>query len=615
DAAFTGAHPSQREVPPDPDRERLLGRGRLEAFQTSKVRGDLTLRLAADVELQRRHLLSFASGDAQLNATHYEERGERATAMAELAPEHRRWRAYLLTEVLHRDHFYAERGFSLPETQELTQGGFLAGFVGEHVRAGLTWKRYVTRANDRDFSRELNDVDGEGRFPFEPAGMMNATRLEVSANGGGFYVGGDLRLLDWAPDGDSRHALTWLGAPYGTMSVHSSPTSTWVGEHRAGWARVFELGTFELAVDGALALGLAQASGVSVGLPGGAVKADVIARLRPAFEPFLAVGWVPVGLTSQLALALTPGYFQATQALVSGREVQRYGGEYTRVDPALRTASIGAAAIGFRSRFATTWRASFQGIIKIWDGVPRFELDGPPSRFGHFTDGAYFFDDPRTRYILTNTPRELTPFGGTLQAQLSRVNDGDWFFNVSLAASSFFGSPPPGTGPWANDIGIVDWNGANPNAAKNAFASVDGDRAWVARLGGAYRFWRTLWGSVLVAFRDGQPFSLYQSAMENGQLATWQARLRGSPLRVERPLLGWREDFQCVVDVQVGYDVRLDASRTLRLKLIAANLFDLDNETAERGTPGPDGLGRSALTTQLPRSLAFGLELLETPAP
>ena len=176
---------------------------------------------------------------------------------------------------------------------------------------------------------------------------------------------------------------------------------------------------------------------------------------------------------------------------------------------------------------------------------------------------------------------------------------------------SFLGSPPPGNGAWANDVGVVDWNGASPNGTRNAFANIDADRAYVLRMHGGLRVWRGLWAGMMVAFRDGQPFAFYDSAEENGQLASWQARPRGSPLKPDRPFLGWREDFQCVIDVQLSYDVKLDPSWALRLKLIGANLFDLNNELNERQAPEPDGVNRSSQSTQLPRSVAFGLELLK----
>lgn len=218
-----------------------------------------------------------------------------------------------------------------------------------------------------------------------------------------------------------------------------------------------------------------------------------------------------------------------------------------------------AVAAGFVSDLrqpAERLAAGREGV----DGVPRLALDGDPLGYGHFTEDVYYFDGQPTRYVLKNTPLPETPFGGSVQLQVTRVNDGNGFFSGFTASSFFVGSPPPGNGAWSNDIGIVTFDGANPNASKHAFSSLDSDRAYVLRMGGGLRVWRTLWASFLVAFRDGQPFAFSEAAIENGQLATWQARSRGSPLKGTPPLLGWREDFQCVIDLQLNTTLRSAAA-------------------------------------------------------
>jgi hypothetical protein len=612
DHFFTGKHPLDRAEPPDADRQRLVGRVTLSAFDTVALPHGLTLRGAVELSAEERHHVSYASGDGTANGQPYEEHGNRATALLELAPEDRHWRAYLLAEFLQRDNLFAERGFTLGETQGLATGGLLAGLVAEHFRAGLTWKHYATTPVDPDFARDLNDVDGEGRFPYVPTGSMNALRLDLGAHALGFYATVDGRVLAWSPDeGTTTHALTWLGTPMGAMSVSSHATTTVIGEHRAGWAHVFEFERWEVALDGALALDHAQAKGFSTWLPGVSAKADVVAKVSRYFEPFAALGYTPVGLTSQLGLMMTPGYFTGAQTLANGQLMQTFGGEYTRVDPTLRGATSSAIALGARSHFAEKWNASVQGIGKIWHDVPKLTLDGASEQYGHFTDGVFYFDGQPTRYLLTNTPGNQTAFGGSVHIDVSRLDDGVGFFRAGFTASSFVGSPPPGNGAWANDVGVLDWNGANPNASKNAFSTLDSDRAYVLRLSGGRRLWKNLWGSFLIAFRDGQPFSFYDTAIENGQLASWMTQPRGSPLKGSSPLLGWREDFQAVIDVQLSYEVPLDARWSMRVKVIGANLFDLNNETAERQAPGGFGVSRSSLTTQLPRSVSFAVELLQ----
>jgi hypothetical protein len=611
DDVFTGTHPTLRDVPPDPNRERLVGRVRLQAFDAVQLEHGLTLRTATEVSVEQRHHVSYGSADPLAAGQPYEEPGTRVTEMVELSPARRQWRSYLLAEYLHRDALFSEQGFARDETQRLTTAAVMAGFIAEHFRAALTWKRFDTTPVVRDFSRELFDVDGSGRFPFVPTGVMNTARLELGVELSGFYVTIDERLLGWSPGDAQTHALTWLGTAAGQFAQSSRATSTWLGEHRLGWARVYEFERVQLALDGFVALNHANAAGLSLALPGAGVKADVVVKLVDFFEPFAQLGYTPVGLTSQLGLAMTPGYFSGRQSTADGALVQTFGGDFARADPHLRNASSASASVGVRSRLGTCWRVSLQGIAKVWDGVPTLALDGAAESFGHFTGGTYFFNPVTTRYLLTNAPGSQLPFGGAVQFQVSRVDDGVGFFHVGFTASAFNGSAPPNNSSWGNDIGVVDWASANPNALKNVFSATDADRGYIVRLGAGRKLWQTLWASLAIAFRDGQPFSFIASQTENGQVASWLDRPRGSPLKADRPLLGWRTDFQFVVDAQVSYDVPLPERWALRLKLVGANLFDLNNEVFERQSGGGEGFNRSSLSTQQPRSLSFALEVLE----
>jgi len=81
-------------------------------------------------------------------------------------------------------------------------------------------------------------------------------------------------------------------------------------------------------------------------------------------------------------------------------------------------------------------------------------------------------------------------------------------------------------------------------------------------------------------------------------------------MKIDKPLIGWREDYQIEVDLRFSYDVAVSPGWNLRAAVIVANVLDLGNEVSERHGPPFD---RSTLEMQLPRSMNFSVELIDVP--
>lgn len=608
---ITTAHPRSRATQPEEDRRRFLGRLQASLLDTEAL-GRHTLRYALEVDGNARHHNDFPTADRTQDGLPYTERSLRVTGIAELAPDDRSWRAYALGEYKQRDNLFTERRFSRAETHGLSSGGVLLGFVTDALRAGLTYKHDRLTPVDPAFSRELLDVDGEGFFPYIPGGAMNSVRLDLAYRKFDFYVASDTRLLAWSGSPTQVHPLTFEGAPVGSMTVESRATTTLVGSHRVGYSRSWTLNRFELTVDGYALVNHANAIGTTSALVFPDVGAEVqgVLHLRPWFQPFLSIGKTPISISSQNALAVTPGNLTATQRLADGSLMQTLGADFSRIGPGLRAPNLYSVVFGISSQLGEKWKVTFQGIAKAWDSLARLTFDGAPQQYGHFTNGVFFFDGAPTRYVLVNDPFGETPYGGMVQLQVARRQDENGFFDFSFSAANFFGHPPIGNGAFGNDIGLVDWLGANPNARFRSLSNTDADRAFILKLVGGKRLWRTLWGTFAIFYKDGQPFGFYDSFVENGQVVFRHNSNRGSAMQISSPLIGWREDFQVEVDLRVSYDVALSAGWNLRAALIIANALDLGNEVSERHGPPFD---RSTLELQLPRSLNLSVELIDVP--
>jgi hypothetical protein len=606
---FTTAHARNRAVQPEEDRRRFLGRLQAGLLDESIV-GGFVVRSAIEVDGAVRRHQSFPLADRAQAGMPFDERTLRVSGITEVAPRDRAFRLTALAEYRFRDNLFAERRFSRDETLQQSSGGALVGFAWGAFRAALTFKHEGLAPARPGFSREVLDVDGEGSFPFVPTGAMNSTRLELSHRVHDVYAVSDTRLLAWSGSPARVHPLTFDGSQVGAWALASRPTVTVIGSQRLGYQRTFVWKAFELAVDGYGVVNHASAHGSDgLAFPDVGAEAQGVLTVTPWFQPFLSVGKTPIGVPSQTALTLTPGHLSAVQRTADGRFVQRLGGDVTRVDPRLQGPSLYSASFGFTSRLGRAWKVTLQGIAKAWHGLSRLRFDGePPGSFDE--DGFFFFDGGPTRYRLVNDPFRETPFGGQAQLEIARLPDEHGFFSFGFSAANFFGHAPFGNGAYGNDIGLVDWLGANPNATYRSLSNTDADRAFVLKAIGGRRWFGRLWTTFAVFFKDGQPFGFYDARLKDGQVAFRRNSNRGSAMMIGSPLIGWREDFQVELDVRVSYDVALTAGWTLRASLICANLFDLGNEVSERHGPPFD---RSTLELQLPRSLGLTVELLDQP--
>lgn len=605
---ITTAHTRSRATQPEEDRRRLLGRLQASVLDTQHL-GDFTVRWAAEIDGNVRHHAEFPSAVRAQPGLPYDERTLRTSAIAELTPSGRAWRAFALGEYRRRDDLFTERKFARREAATLSSGGVLLGFVGESFRAGLTLKRDTLIPNVPNFSRELLDVDGEGFFPFIPTGTMNSVRLDLGYSKNGFYLGSDTRVLAWSGAPTSVHALTYDGQPFGSVTLESQATVTTVGSQRAGYSNLWRAGSFEFAMDTYAVLNHATAANTQ-GLVFPDVGAEFQGVWRPTryFEPFLTLTKSPISIPSQNALALTPGYSLATSRTESGMVIQNIGGGVTQLGENLRGPNLYTASFGITSRFAGLWQVTFQGIAKAWHSLSRLTYDGAPEKYGHFIDGFYFVDRAVPRYLLVNDPFGETPYGGQVQLEVARLADEKGFLNFGFTAANFFGHPPFGNGAYGNDIGLIDALGANPNARHRALSNTDADRAFILKFVGGKKLWRGLWASFAIFYKDGQPFGYWDTAVENGQLALKHNSNRGSAMQISSPLIGWREDYQVEVDVRLAYDLSLGKGWLLRASVLCTNLLDLGNEISERHWAPYD---RSALELQLPRGLNFSIELLQ----
>ncbi len=604
---FSGMHGRERDPPPAPTRRRF--RRALSAYVAHSAQlGETALSSAFELQYGTRRFLEFIPASGDLAGT-FDEDYLVAKSALHLEPAASTWKAYFLAEYRQRSHLGSELHMAPSETPKTNSLALFGGLAAGALKLGLTTRYFRTKHSTLRFARDWIDPDGESFSPFAPDGDHFAANLDFSVIGESLYANFNHRLLAFLPSTHSWEQPSLLrGEPYGTFQFETEDTGEIIGDHRAGIQDTLNSAHVRFSYN----LYLATTYALNTSLDNNLAFLDVGLKTRAelrlwrAFTPFVSAAKTPVPVTPELTRLLDPAYLAGRSFLTRGRSgatlLQTTGGRYTRLADQLRQTNIYSLAAGFESKLATGWTFGAQGMFKATKNTYRLELDGNPNQFGYLRDGIFFFSDGETRYVLEND-RKDTPvyFGGHFQLLGARR---DYVVHVHFSVFNAIGYPPPGNGPTANDIGVVSFSSANPNANMFRQANLDSDRAFVLKAVFGYRFWDTLWGFLSVSHRDGQPFTFFETHEDRGQVAVVPRQTRGSPFKYTKPFTGPREDFRLNVDLQVEVtfgppDVRLRATA------LVANLLDFGNELAERSF---HDTGRPALEEQLPRSLIFFLE-------
>ncbi len=109
------------------------------------------------------------------------------------------------------------------------------------------------------------------------------------------------------------------------------------------------------------------------------------------------------------------------------------------------------------------------------------------------------------QYVLTNDPR--TDFWLGSEIHLYTPHTKRWFLDLGLAGYWNMGAAPFGSFPDRNDPGIIHEASADPNARINDYGRYDQDRSYIIKAHTGVYVWRTLLASMVLRYRDGQPFT------------------------------------------------------------------------------------------------------------
>ena len=517
------------------------------------------------------------------------------------------WQINVALNVDQRSLLFRELGFAVPESAHYAATAAFLGLRWERWRIGWGGRFAQLHARDAAQEREIVDADGQALFPWYPSGSYHAQVFSAEGEGDWWFMRASHERLRIVPDQtDWVVPLTFEGTPYGSWHLHSVDTVESIGQIRGGVKGASRLGALSLSGELYAMTAYAGFSARDHGLLGVDLGAAARAqwKMRTRARGFVFSSRRPVGYTHEVLRFVDPAYLSAEQYLWDqpASPVDTVGGRYVRDTRWLWPTSANSLGLGSEVDLGRWWHMTALALAKLYHNPQRLVLDGDPSEFGTFANNHFYFEPGGVAYRLVNDNTWPWYYGFHMQIRGAKPDVFELVGNFT--AYNVLGHAPFGIGPIANDIGVVNFAGANPNAEQREFANLDSDRAFLTRILWGQRLVRGLWSWLTLAHRDGSPttFLLYRQYQE--QVAVTYSSYRGSPLQ-GRPLIGPREDFQLNVDWQLAY--QWNRRSPGRVWLMLANLLDFGNEIAEAQTAA--GLQyRAALEREIPRALVVGVE-------
>jgi hypothetical protein len=312
-----------------------------------------------------------------------------------------------------------------------------------------------------------------------------------------------------------------------------------------------------------------------------------------------------------------------------GMLMNRFGGQYSTIDPNLRAPytdefTVGADFdFGEKTKVGLTLMHRYEqrlvettniGVLaSAYTSVTILDRGGD-DKAGTFDDQliTVYNQDPSTLgkdfYELTNPPDFRDFYQGLeLTAESNGLLRG-LHLQFSFAAFMSVGMASQKGEEQEYDQGVIGNLFDNPNTLINADGRLFFDRAFLGKLAGAYELPWDMQISGVAKYYDGLPFGrkLIVTGLNQGPFYIL-ATPRGNSLGTSDKPSGHRVEFNFTLDVGIEKMFRLGEER-LGVRLDVFNLLNTNNNTRESDLSGPDFNARIPLEIEAPRVFRLGLK-------
>ncbi len=544
--------------------------------------------------------------------------------------------------------------FYYSEAETSNYNGVSASLYGSAERgevrytSGVNFALHNTRHDDINFSRNILDQDGEAFEPYSPDGntyeLSHALLLE--RNVGSWLTltfDGYNSLLYSAPT-----TTEFSNAIYSQRITDEQPTPLYIYNwSSSSFASGLLENSLRLGGERELSKSLVMRADVALTLDamllGGSrskVSGNVEAQFGLSYNP---ARWFSAELTlARRRVAYTIEDIQFFSKDYLNGEIYYASGDYfTSTGGALHTLSDSAQQPAYYAldlplnftfgRHRISLLQSARKYVNNW--ITSYDQDA--SNYGYYEqdestglDIFFLNSGAQPSYVVDNYSDEImgdsfftsTPFMFSSNIQYSYTSP-KFFFSVAWQSYMQSGLSTLGNGPLHNNLGVLSESSANPNTLINVanensdymyVGRLDQERAYVLRMFASYNP-SERWGiAANFKFKDGQPFSYFDtrsSSDESGntQMAIFPSTTRG--INTFDGDFGTREDAFFNVELRATYRTQI-AGRRCEMQLSCYNLYDFGTGLTEYTFDQDLEATRYSMSMSIPRGLLFSIKYM-----
>ncbi|MFN3411501.1 MAG: hypothetical protein ACK4YF_05025 [Exilispira sp.] len=539
----------------------------------------------------------------------------------------------------YRTNYGSEFYFSIDQTKILNSISFIIGtsFNKFNLSSNISFQFESNSFTDNfdNYQKELIDVDGESLYIFIPNGIEYDLSLSINVkykfyDNLIFHLFSDSIYSIFYPEKrDFTVNLLYYDNYFGKINFTSNDSQWLISNNNAKIKYIF-INNF-ISADSDLSAGVSFLVNNNNISPLAFIYFDYNINLiffpHSDFNIKVDFGKKTPPITSSLAKALNPDYLSGRYFDYNNTFLFNTVGNINSIEKGLKLPDYLYLSLSFSYENNNNFYFNIDSQFRSFQNLfwVRAENASSFSSYVYNNQTLYYISDPDISYVLTNFTNAINwliennllsedyfssildilrnPFYLGILFSFGKKNK-NFKINASFWAYMVVGITAIGSGIFEDQIGIISENLADPNIFINGIGRMISDRSYVFKLNIAYKIFEDIWLSLIVRYRDGQPFSFITASISpNNYLNFYNQNISG-----DNPfsgIMGSRED--CI------WELNLDLSgkfflygKVFNFSLIIYNFFDLGFELVENVF----NIGqRQPLELQIPGTISFQISV------
>ncbi len=514
-----------------------------------------------------------------------------------------------------RTNYGSEFYFSIDQTKILNSFSFILGlnYKKNDINTNISFKFESNSFDDEftEYKKELIDVDGESLNIFIPDGTTYDLSLNLNSNykiydNFNIQIDSDSIFSIYNPKVNSFTInLLYYNSYYGKIIFDTNDSSWFITNNN------FKLNYFYK--NNFISVDLNAIAGFSF-LFINEINIDPLIFFYlnynanftftplPYFNIIFSLGKKTPAITSTLAKVLNPNYLNGKYYNSYNEILFNTNGNIKLIDDNLKLPSYLYLSLSFSYKNSNDFYVSIDSQFRSFLNLFWVRAQSPNSYTSYSYDNQtlYYISDPDISYVLTNFSNAINwliennfisanyfddipeflrnPFYLGILFSIGKKSE-NFIINASFWAYMVVGITALGNGIFEDEVGIISENLADPNLFIHGIGRMISDRSYVFKFNIAYKIFDSIWLSLVIRYRDGQPFTFfYESETPNNYLNFYNQYMPGdNPFTGQ---MGSRED--CIWDL--NFDISGDFfifGKNFHFSLIFYNILDLAFELVE----------------------------------